>query len=503
MSPAATATSAASGQESARRPRRAGSPVARRAGIQLIVGVLIVAAIPIASTVRILEANALRNERAHADAALRTQLESGLRELTRLGDQASNRAADLARSPDVQRAFITPRPAALARIAREERDVSFVLSNRRLGATPSANVLERTVWLTVNGRRIGKVVAVEPLDQRLSRRLTRGAPHSRGDRLVLVEHGRLLGTSLAFTNHGRTVRLQGIRYRSLTTAVEDAGGARLLALRPQEAIDGNVAPYRQRIRYAALGSFALLVLVALMFAGPLLRMMGDFRRVASQATTDSLTGLANRGSFDEELALEWRRAHRIGDSVALVLLDLDDFKQVNDTYGHPAGDAVLRTVGEVLGSGVRQIDLAARYGGEEFVVLVPESDLKGAAQLAKRLRLAVSKARTELPDGRLLKVTASLGVAVKGDLASAEELVAAADEALYEAKRAGKNRVVAGEAKPRAAAAPRKKTRATITGDAGLGEGGLRGARGSGARSGPKRSAAKGRSDRPGSKDPA
>jgi len=506
MSPAATATSAASGQETARRPRRARSPIARRAGIQLIIGVLIVGAIPIASTVRILEANALRNERAQADTALRTQLQSGLRELTRMGDQASNRAADLARSPDVQRAFITPRPAALARIAREERDVSFVLNNHRLGAAPSANVLQRSVWLTVNGRRIGKVVAAKPLDQRLSRRLTGDAPHSRGDRLVLVEHSRLLGTSVAFTSHGRTVRLQGTRYRSLTTAVEDAGGARLLALRPQEAIDGNVAPYKQRIRYAALGSFALLVLVALMFAGPLLRMLGDFRRVASQAATDSLTGLANRRSFDEELVLEWRRAHRIGDSLALVLLDLDDFKQVNDTHGHPAGDAVLRTVGEVLGSGVRQIDLAARYGGEEFVVLVPESDLKGATQLAKRLRLAVSKARTELADGRLLKVTASFGVAVKGDLTTAEGLVAAADEALYEAKRAGKDRVVAGgtvEAAPRAAATPRKKTRATITDDAGLGEGGLRAARGSGARSGAKRSAAKGRSDRPGSKDPA
>jgi GGDEF domain-containing protein len=459
MSPAATATSAASGQETARRPRRARSPIARRAGIQLIIGVLIVGAIPIASTVRILEANALRNERAQADTALRTQLQSGLRELTRMGDQASNRAADLARSPDVQRAFITPRPAALARIAREERDVSFVLNNHRLGAAPSANVLQRSVWLTVNGRRIGKVVAARPLDQRLSRRLTGDAPHSRGDRLVLVEHSRLLGTSVAFTSHGRTVRLQGTRYRSLATAVEDAGGARLLALRPQEAIDGNVAPYRQRIRYAALGSFALLVLVALMFAGPLLRMLGDFRRVASQAATDSLTGLANRRSFDEE-----------------------------------------------LGSGVRQIDLAARYGGEEFVVLVPESDLKGATQLAKRLRLAVSKARTELADGRLLKVTASFGVAVKGDLTTAEGLVAAADEALYEAKRAGKDRVVAGgtvEAAPRAAATPRKKTRATITDDAGLGEGGLRAARGSGARSGAERSAAKGRSDRPGSKDPA
>jgi diguanylate cyclase (GGDEF)-like protein len=506
MSPAASAASAAPGQETSRRPRRARPPVARRAGIQLIVGVLIVGAIPIASTVRILEANAVRNERAHADATLRAQLQSGLGELSVLDDQTSNRAADLARSPDVQRAFIAPRPATLARIAREEPDVAFFLKGRRIGAVAAKEMLERSVWLTVDGRRVGRVVAVETLDQRLSRRLTRRTPHSTGDRLVLVKHGRLLGSNVAFTTRGHTVDLQGERYRSLATPVSDARGARLLALRPQAKIDGAVAPYRNRIRYAALGSFALLVLVALLFAGPLLRMLGDFRRVASQATTDSLTGLANRRSFDEELALEWRRAQRIGNSLALVLVDLDSFKKVNDTHGHPAGDAVLRTVGDVLGSGVRQIDLAARYGGEEFVVLVPESDLKGATQLAKRLRLAISKARTELSDGRLLKVTASFGVAAKGELESAEQLVAEADHALYEAKRAGKNRVAAGETiepKPKGAPAPKKTPRAKITNDAGLGEGGLRPASRSGAGGGAKRRAAKGRADRPGAGDPA
>jgi diguanylate cyclase (GGDEF)-like protein len=503
MSTAASAASAAPGQETARRRRRAKPPVARRAGIQLLVGVLVVGAIPVASTVRILEANALRNERAHADSALRAQLQTGLGGLSRLGDEVSTRAADLAGSQDVQRAFVAKRPAVLARIAAGEPGVSFFfLNQRRIGAEPPKNVLERSVWLSVDGRRIGKVVAVEALSQRISARLTREAPHARGDRLVLVRRGRLVGTSISFSTRGRTVRLQGERYRSLPTRVPDAGGIRLLALRPEHAIEATVAPYSHRIRYAAIGSFALLVLVALMFAGPLLRMLGDFRRVASQATTDALTGLANRRSFDEEIALEWRRAHRIGDSLGLVLLDLDDFKKVNDTHGHPAGDAVLRMIGEVLGSGVRQIDLAARYGGEEFVVLVPESDLKGATQLAKRLRLAVSRARVELPEGGLLKVTASVGVAVKGDLTSAEQLIAAADDALYEAKRAGKNRVVvAGEIEK--TAAPRKKAPAKIKSDASLGESGLRTASERGARSGGQRRAAKGRPDRPGSKDPA
>ena len=507
MSTAASAAGVAPDQEKARRRRRPKPPVARRAGIQLLLGVLVVGAIPVASTVRILEANALRNERARADSALRAQLQTGLEELSRLGDEASTRAADLAGSENVQRAFVAKRPAVLARIAARETGISFFFPNQhRIGAAPPENVLERSVWLTVDGRRIGKVVAVETLGQRLSARLTRDAPHARGDRLALVRRGRLVGTGISFSTRDRTVRLQGERYRSVATRIPDAGGIRLLALRPEHLIEATVAPYTHRVRYAAIGSFGLLVLVALLFAGPLLRMLGDFRRVASQATTDALTGIANRRSFDEELALEWRRAHRIGDSLALVLLDLDDFKKVNDTYGHLAGDAVLRTIGEVLGSGVRQIDLAARYGGEEFVVLVPESDLKGATQLAKRLRLAISKARAELPDGRLLKVTASFGVAVKGDLTSAEQLIAAADEALYAAKRAGKNRVVAADgdpAEPEAKTAPKKRARAKITNDAGLGKSGLRPARERGARSSGERRAAKGRPDRPGPKDPA
>ena len=238
-----------------------------------------------------------------------------------------------------------------------------------------------------------------------------------------------------------------------------------MALRPERAISDAVAPYKQRVLFAALGSFALLVLVGLLFGGPILRGLGDFRRVVSQAATDSLTGLANRWSFDEELALEWRRAHRIGDSLSLVLLDLDDFKQVNDTLRPPGrrrGPARRRRA--CSRTGVRQIDLAARYGGEEFVVLVPESDLKGAMQLARApAHDARSKKSILLPDGKHLKVTASFGVATAGELDSAEELIAAADEALYEAKRAGKDRVVAAGA--------------TIKPDEGLGEGGLRAAR--------------------------
>src|SRR5436309_3139212 len=143
-----------------------------------------------------------------------------------------------------------------------------------------------------------------------------------------------------------------------TSRVPNAVGISLFALRPEHAINASVHPYQQRMLYAAIGSFALLFLVALLFARPILHTLGDFRRVASQAATDGLTGLANRRSFDDELALEWRRAERVGDSLALVLADLDDFKSVNDGFGHQAGDAVLRRVGVILDSGARQVDLA-------------------------------------------------------------------------------------------------------------------------------------------------
>ena len=287
------------------------------------------------------------------------------------------------------------------------------------------------------------------------------APHRSPSRTASRWDGVALGSGERVRVAGRTVRLGKTSYRGTSAPIPNAPGTHLLALRPERAISASVAPYEHRILYAAIGSFGLLLLAGLLFGGPILRSLGDFRRVVSQAATDSLTGLANRWRFDEELALEWRRAERIGDSLALILLDLDDFKSVNDTYGHPVGDEVLRRIAEILGTNIRQVDLAARYGGEEFAVIVPEADLEAGLQLAERLRSALEAHQIDLPDGKARAVTASFGVAVKGDLARAEELIAAADEALYESKRAGKNRVSPGlageETKPARRPSERRK----------------------------------------------
>ena len=179
--------------------------------------------------------------------------------------------------------------------------------------------------------------------------------------------------------------------------------------------------------------------------------VGLHETVERQAVTDELTGLFNRRRFQEAMATEVERSKRFGQPVGLVLLDLDDFKTVNDTYGHQQGDLVLREVARVLRETSREIDEPARYGGEELAVVLPGTDLEGAYNLAERVRAGIEELALPLLDGEgTLAVTASFGVAtLPGSADDMRELVAAADEALYRAKRAGKNRTVRAEGSPR------------------------------------------------------
>jgi diguanylate cyclase (GGDEF)-like protein len=165
------------------------------------------------------------------------------------------------------------------------------------------------------------------------------------------------------------------------------------------------------------------------------------RTVKQQAVTDELTQLANRRRFTETLATEVRRAERFGDPLALVLMDIDDFKAINDRHGHAVGDRVLQRFADVLRQNVRDFDLPVRYGGEEFAILLPETGLDGGERLARRLQNALARLRVPEIRSDRAPVTASFGVASFPAARSAEELLAEADRALYKAKAEGKNRV--------------------------------------------------------------
>ncbi|WP_415517758.1 MAG: PAS domain S-box protein [Desulfovibrio aminophilus] len=161
------------------------------------------------------------------------------------------------------------------------------------------------------------------------------------------------------------------------------------------------------------------------------------------ATTDGLTGLTNRRHFLERGRAELERARRTGHPVSCIMFDVDHFKKVNDTYGHDAGDAVLKTLARTARETLRGMDVLGRIGGEEFAAILPETDLEAALHAAERLRLAVASMNVE-HDGRPLPVTVSLGVALSsGPDESLDDLLRRADQALYEAKDSGRNRTVA------------------------------------------------------------
>ena len=167
----------------------------------------------------------------------------------------------------------------------------------------------------------------------------------------------------------------------------------------------------------------------------------DAEDFARAAVTDPLSGLFNRRHFHERLEEELDRARRHRTTVSLLMIDIDNFKGINDRFGHLAGDVVIRNVGDILKRSVRRFDLCTRFGGEEFAVVMPGSGAESSASVAERIRERVEAFRspeTELAD---LRVTASIGMVVSGG-ASARELIARADQALYEAKRSGKNRLV-------------------------------------------------------------
>ncbi len=218
-------------------------------------------------------------------------------------------------------------------------------------------------------------------------------------------------------------------YRTVVPLVEPRGEtAGLLALW------GTTPPAEQGI--------ALLEAIAPLLALQI-RQADDLEHYRLRASEDPLTALANRAALEDRMVDERARFHRYRRPLSLLVVDLDRFKAVNDTHGHEAGDAILRRVAEAIRGAVRDVDFAARFGGEELVVLLPETMLRAAVEVAERVRAAV-EGTPLIFEGVPIPVTASIGVSACPECAEDPDgLFASADQALYAAKESGRNRVVA------------------------------------------------------------
>jgi diguanylate cyclase (GGDEF)-like protein len=163
--------------------------------------------------------------------------------------------------------------------------------------------------------------------------------------------------------------------------------------------------------------------------------------VQRQAITDDLTGLVNRRGFGGALEAEIERARHFDETLTVILADIDDFKLINDMFGHPVGDAVLRSFADLLRSHVRDVDVAGRVGGEEFAILLPATDAGEAVTVAERMRHSLSTFRLPVSEGRAVRLTSSFGIAQLRPNDAGDDVLRAADEALYRAKSEGKNRI--------------------------------------------------------------
>jgi len=185
----------------------------------------------------------------------------------------------------------------------------------------------------------------------------------------------------------------------------------------------------------ALTAYMVIFLLAYIFETALLK---SYQKLKKVAITDQLTGLYNRHYIFSKLEEEIKRARRFDRSLCVILIDIDNFKQINDKYGHNVGDKVLQIVANLIRKNVRRIDTVGRLGGEEIIIICPDTNEKGGRILGEKIRLLIEKIKGE----NIPPVTVSIGVATFSPLDSSYELIKKADIALYRAKRSGKNKVV-------------------------------------------------------------
>jgi len=360
-------------------------------------------------------------------------------------------ASQLATSLELQRAVITRNRVDLERIANAHH-AQILLDSHTIGALPARPRIASTATIS-DGRRVLATVTVGlPVSNDVLALLRRNIPlPSHASLLLLYDGGIVAGGPPGMRPHianGRT-KIGAVAFAAQSAGLE-LRHARLVAIEPVSAIDALSDRYRSLVYLAAIATLAVAGGLATRLARPLASIVGEVAHLSRQAQTDALTGLANRRGLTERLEAELAHAQESGKSLSFVLADVDDFKLINDTQGHQAGDVVLRSVAKALTGSVRDLDLVARYGGEEFAIVLPGSRLPDGVRLAERMRKAMHEIVIAGPNGEDSHLTMSFGVAEFPTYAGVDALVAASDAALYQAKRSGKDQVASStvEARP-------------------------------------------------------
>jgi diguanylate cyclase (GGDEF)-like protein len=364
----------------------------------------------------LLEHEAVRNDRRQAATELQSaaQVASSLLAADRTTLKAQ--AQRLAASPELRRATATGDTQALRTIATKH-GASISYRGARIGRLAREPRLTTTIVLRSGGTVAARVTLARSVR----------TPH-----VSLPSGATLVAASRPAVPDGSNV----------VAAVPVAPRAWIVASEPVSAVTARSRAYLRRLLVAALLTFLVGGFVATRLLRPVAAIVDE---LSEKAERDGLTGLANRRLLDERLREELQRAMRYEMHLALVLVDVDDFKQMNDRHGHQFGDRVLQQVAGVLASSVRELDVTGRYGGEEFAIVMPGTAASGAARVAEHVRRALAELDLVAPNGERATVTASFGVADFPSAATLDELVEQADRYLYAAKRSGKNKVAAPE----------------------------------------------------------
>ena len=421
---------------------------------RLIASILIASLVPFFAAWWIANAYVADQARTNADMRLSFSARSAAREASALLTATRSRALELAESQRLQRAARRRDRPALERLLGAGEAVNLPARGTGAKAIPAVWVGQRVegapavrVGVTSAGRRLATVSVSLPVGQSLLDRVRRTALAVTGDNLALTRggivvagpstlRGATLGQDGKLRSGNDTLRAQSVALPGYDPPV------RVVASADGSVAGDDLGALRQRLTIAALLSLLAIGLYAAALARPLLRSLNRVASVAEQAMLDPLTGTANRRGFERALEVELERSARRGHPCALVIVDLDDFKLVNDRHGHGVGDEALVMLAERLRDSVRSADTVARLGGEEFALLLPETPLSGALAVAERARTAFAASGMRLKGGGELTVTASFGAADFPASPDRTTLMRDADQALYTAKRLGKNRVV-------------------------------------------------------------